>query len=89
MALGATPLQVHALIFRQGMLLAGVGVAIGLVSALALTRILRTVLAGLTSLDPGVIAFAVALVVVVAALACWIPARRATRIDPMLALRQD
>jgi putative ABC transport system permease protein len=71
------------------MLLAGAGAAIGLVLALTLTRILRTVLIGLTSLDAPVIALALTLVIVTASIACWVPARRATRIDPMLALRQD
>jgi ABC-type antimicrobial peptide transport system permease subunit len=89
MALGAAPSNVHSLIFRQGMLLACAGAAIGLVLALTLTRILRTVLIGLTSLDAPVIALALTLVIVTASIACWVPARRATRIDPMLALRQD
>lgn len=89
MALGAAPSNVHSLIFRQGMLLAGAGAAIGLVLALTLTRILRTVLIGLTSLDAPVIALALTLVIVTASIACWVPARRATRVDPMLALRQD
>jgi putative ABC transport system permease protein len=71
------------------MLLACAGAAIGLVLALTLTRILRTVLIGLTSLDAPVIALALTLVIVTASIACWVPARRATRIDPMLALRQD
>jgi putative ABC transport system permease protein len=84
MALGATPRHVHLLIFRHGMLLAGAGVLIGLGSALVLVRILS-----LASVDNALVALAVALVSVSAALACFIPARRATRIDPMLALRQD
>ncbi|MGD0435070.1 MAG: FtsX-like permease family protein, partial [Bryobacteraceae bacterium] len=88
MALGATPSNVRGLIFRQGMLLAGIGIAIGLASALAVARILRSRQVGLSSMDPELVAMAVALVVAVAALACWIPARRATRIDPLVALRQ-
>jgi len=89
MALGATPSNVHALIFLNGMRLAAIGVVIGLVSSLALTRILRTVLAGLTSTDPSLIAIAVALVTATAGISCMIPARRATRVDPMTALRQE
>jgi putative ABC transport system permease protein len=84
MALGATPRRVQALIFRHGMRLAGAGVLIGLGLALALVRIL-----GLASTDPALITVSVALVSSAAALACFIPARRATRIDPMLALRQE
>jgi len=84
MALGATPRNVQLLIFRHGMLLAGGGVVIGLASALAAIRIFS-----LASADAGLIVLAVALVSLTAAVACFIPARRATRIDPMLALRQD
>ena len=87
MALGATPGNVHALVFRQGMRLAAVGVAIGLASALALTRVLATVLEGLASPDPTLVTIALALVSIAAALACLIPAHRATKIDPMDALR--
>ena len=87
MALGATPTNIHALVFRQGMRLAAVGVIIGLASSLGLTRILANVLAGLASPDLSLIAIAVALVTLAAALACYIPATRATKIDPMAALR--
>jgi putative ABC transport system permease protein len=89
MALGAAPRQVHAMVFRQGMGMAALGIAIGLPAALALTRMLRHVLAGAQSDDPALIAMAVALVAGTAAMACWIPAKRATRIDPIAALRQD
>lgn len=89
MALGATPRGVLALVFRQGMRMAGMGVAVGLVLALLLRRVLASVLVGLSSADPVLIWVAVALVTVTAAIACWIPARRATRVDPMEALRQE
>jgi ABC-type antimicrobial peptide transport system permease subunit len=69
------------------MRLAAIGVLIGLASALALTRALSSVLEGLASPDTMLIAIAVALVTIAAALACFIPARRATKIDPMAALR--
>lgn len=88
-ALGASPGDVQALVFRGGMLLASLGIALGLVLALALARVLRNILAGLTSNDPMLVLVAVVLVLAAAALACWIPARRATRIDPMLALREE
>ncbi|HEV2689354.1 MAG TPA: FtsX-like permease family protein, partial [Bryobacteraceae bacterium] len=89
MALGATSKQVHGMIFRQGMRLAGIGVAVGLTIALALTRILSSILAGLTSTNPTLIVMAVALVTTSAAIACLIPANRATKVDPMTALRQE
>jgi predicted permease len=89
MALGATPRNVQALIFRQGILLAGAGAFIGLVCALALAQVLRAQLSGLSNIDPAIILVALAFVTLTAALACFIPARRATRIDTMLALRQE
>jgi len=87
MALGATATDVLALIFRQGMFLAAIGLVIGLGSALALTRVLASVLEGLASPDPTLIGIAIAVVTFAAALACYIPAHRATRVDPMTALR--
>lgn len=89
MALGATPRNVQRLVFRGGMLLAGIGIAIGVAAALAITRVLRNVMTGLAANDPLLIAAAIAVVLATAALACWIPARRATRIDPMVALREN
>ena len=89
MALGATPRQIHVLIFRQGMRLAVLGIAIGLVTAAAVARVLGHWLAGFEAVAPAPIGLAVALVAATAAVACWIPAWRATRIDPMVALRQD
>jgi putative ABC transport system permease protein len=89
MALGATPRQVHVMIFGQGMRLAGIGVAIGLAGALLLTKLLSTVLAGLTTPNPALFALAVSLVTASAAIACLIPANRATKVDPMNALRQE
>src|SRR4029077_19228751 len=70
MALGATPRQVYVMIFRQGMLVAGIGIAIGLATALALTRVLSSLLSGLTSTNPTIIAMAVTLVTATAAAAC-------------------
>ena len=69
--------------------MAGIGAGIGLAVALALTRVLRTVLLGLQSSDPALVAIAVGLVILVASIACWMPTRHATRIDPMSALRQE
>jgi ABC-type antimicrobial peptide transport system permease subunit len=87
MALGANRRDVLSLIFRQGMSLATIGVVIGLATALALTRVLSSVLEGLASPEPILIGTAIALVTMAAALACYIPAHRATKVDPMSALR--
>ncbi|MDR3701842.1 MAG: ABC transporter permease [Candidatus Sulfopaludibacter sp.] len=87
MALGATPGQVGRLVFRQGMQLAAVGAGIGLTAAVVLARVLRSVLTGLESSDPALMALAGTVAIAAAAVACWAPARRATRIDPMSALR--
>src|SRR5579883_1300634 len=89
MALGASPGKAQALVFRGGITLALFGIALGLVLALAAGRILRALLAGLASHDPALIAVSVVLVLAAACLACWIPARRATRIDPIVALREN
>ena len=89
MALGATPGNVQALVFRQGMLTVAMGLAAGAGLALVLMRVLRGALVGLGAENPAEIAMAAGLVVVAAAMACWAPARRATRIDPMLALREE
>lgn len=89
MALGAAPRQVHALVFRHGMGIVSLGIVIGLPAALGLTRVLQHALAGAQANDPALMAMAVALVASTAAVACWVPARRATRIDPASALRQD
>jgi putative ABC transport system permease protein len=89
MALGAAPRQVEALVLRQGMGITALGVGAGLPAALALMRVLRHVLTGAQAYDPALIAMALALVAGTAVIACWIPARRATRIDPITALRQE
>ena len=88
MAVGATPLRIHALIFGQGFLAVAGGLAFGLAAALILLRTLRGWLAGLEA-NPIQFLIAIAIVTVAAAIACWIPARRATQIDPMSALRAD
>lgn len=89
MALGATPGHVLSLIFRQGFLTVAVGLVVGLGSALVFQRLLRSVLAGLEAVDPASVWIAASLVTLTAGIACWIPARRATRTDPISALRQE
>jgi putative ABC transport system permease protein len=89
MALGATAHNINALLFRQGFLTVGIGLALGAASTLALMRALRGLVVGLEGVNP-IHAFAAILIVSFAvALACWVPARRATVIDPMAVLRQE
>jgi predicted permease len=89
MALGAAHTDVMRLVIREGMWLSLTGLAIGLVIALGLGLVLSKVLYGVPSADVGVLATVSVLLLSVAALACYLPARRATRIDPLTALRQQ
>ena len=89
MALGATPANVHAQIFRQSFITVAFGLAIGIIATLAIERVLRGVLAGMESQPPGPLILAMSVVSLTAALACWLPARRAAAIDPVTALRQE
>jgi len=88
-ALGAQSGQVLGLILREGMRMAVIGLAIGIAGALALTRVLRTQLFEISPTDPTTFAGIVILLAAVAAIASWLPARRATRVDPMTALRTE
>jgi putative ABC transport system permease protein len=89
MALGAQKIDVLKLVLRQGMSLVLAGLLIGAAGAFASTRILAHLLFGVTATDPVTFASVSALLAAVALLACWIPARRAAKIDPMAALRYD
>jgi ABC-type antimicrobial peptide transport system permease subunit len=89
MALGASPRAVLRLIVMQGMLLASIGVVIGVVGAAVLTRSMESVLFGIEPADPLTFAEVVAVLLGTAALASWLPARRALAIDPVTALRSD
>ena len=88
-ALGATYHDVVAMIVRQGLRPVFIGVAIGLVGSLALTRTLQSLLFGVTATDPLTFVGVIILLVAAALLACYIPARRATKVDPVVALRYE
>jgi ABC-type antimicrobial peptide transport system permease subunit len=88
-ALGATPRGVVSLVVRHALLLAAVGIGTGLVAAVALSRFAASLLYGVRAGDPATYAAAALLLGVVAAAAAAVPARRATRVDPVTALRGD
>ena len=89
MALGAQPGDVLRLVLRQGVVLALVGIGVGLAASLAITRLLASLLYGLTPTDPATFALVAIGLVTVTLVACLLPARRASRLDPMTALRLE
>jgi putative ABC transport system permease protein len=87
MALGAQRFNVLMLVIGRGLMLTVLGVAIGMAGAFGLTRLIASLLFGVTATDPLTFIGVPALLITVTLLACYLPARRATRVDPMVALR--
>lgn len=89
LALGAVPTQVRRMVMRQGLDLAGIGTALGIAGALALTRVLDSVLFEVDSRDPATFALVPLVLLTVSAIAAYVPARRASKLAPMHAMRDD
>ena len=89
LALGAKSGQIFALVLREGLAIVGFGAAMGILASLALSRLIAAQLYGVGPRDPGALAAAVLIIGAIALLATWLPARRAARVDPIVALRVD
>jgi ABC-type antimicrobial peptide transport system permease subunit len=89
MALGARAAAVQRLIVRQGMVLTAIAVVLGVPASLALARLFTSVLYGVRNTDPLTFAAAPVFLAGVALVACWLPARRAARVDPQVVLRSE
>jgi len=89
MALGAAASNVRGMVLRESMLLIGAGLIVGIAAALSLTRLIKSFLYGLTAMDPVAFGVAAVLLLAVGALAGYLPARRASKMDPMIALRYE
>jgi putative ABC transport system permease protein len=89
MALGARPVHVLKLVLGQSLVMLVIGTVVGLAGAFALTRLMRTLLFEITATDPLTYVSVIGILAVVALLACYIPARRAAKVDPLVALRYE
>jgi putative ABC transport system permease protein len=89
MALGAAPARIFGLVIGHGLRLSAAGIGLGLLAALALTRVMSTMLVGVKASDPVTYLAMAALFFAIAAMACWLPGRRAAGLDPIVALRDE
>jgi ABC-type antimicrobial peptide transport system permease subunit len=89
MALGSQAAELRQMFVREGLLLAGIGAAMGMIAAAALTRLMSSLLFGITALDPLTYALVPVFLLTAAALASYVPARRATIVNPVEALRTE
>jgi putative ABC transport system permease protein len=89
MALGAGQEQIFQLVVGQGFRLSAIGIAVGLIAALALTRLMHAMLVGVTATDPATFSTMAIIFLLIGVVASWLPARRAAKLDPSRALRED
>jgi putative ABC transport system permease protein len=89
MALGAEGSDVQGMVIRMGLRLVGIGVALGLIASLAIGRVIATQLWGVSAYDPWTLVSVPVVLLITGLVACWIPARRAARVDPLVALRYE
>jgi putative ABC transport system permease protein len=89
MAIGANAGRILGMVVRQGAILGASGIAVGVISAVMLTRLMRTLLFGIEPLDVPTFVVTIAVLLAITLLASWLPARRATKVDPVVALRYE
>jgi ABC-type antimicrobial peptide transport system permease subunit len=89
MALGAKSSDVQGMVIRMGLRLVGIGVGLGLIASLALGRVIATQLWGVSAYDPWTLVCVPVVLLITGMVACWLPARRAASVDPLVALRYE
>jgi len=89
LALGAMPAQIRLMMLGQGMRLLGIGLVLGFAGAIGMSRVIRSLLFGVNANDPWIYATVTIVLIAAATVACWLPARRASRVNPMVTLRSE